>query len=137
MDKLELEALNKYSSGYMEVAVDEESFRLSDGTTVYSPQTGSDHEGRTIFEIGVGERAGRADYFQLEKWAAAFAASAAHPQIEISFDDFAESELDWSDDSTGEDYWGELESDLSESLPAFAANGQRPDGYSQSCWNIP
>jgi ankyrin repeat protein len=101
------------NSWYMEVALDEESFRLSEGETYYLPETGSDHESRMIAEIGVGWREDEADHVDLEEWASTFAGRAADPAIEIDIEDFGNSEVDWHDDTTGEDYWGDLESDYS------------------------
>jgi hypothetical protein len=98
-------------SWYREIAVRADSVELSEGAISYSPDVGSDCENRTLIEIGVGWREENADLVALEDWLAGFANEAADPEIEVSFDDFGESQLDWSDDIDGADYWEGLESD--------------------------
>jgi hypothetical protein len=99
------------NSSYMDATVRDGSFELSEGASYYSPDVGSDHENRTVIEIGVGWREGNVDLVELEDWIVAFAEQAANPEIEVSFEDFGDRDPNWHDDSDGEEYWEHLDSD--------------------------
>lgn len=95
----------------MDMTLDDESFRISEFESHNEEGFGRDHFSRELVEIGVGWRGGQVEMTDLGEWIAMFASRAASPAVELSFEDFGESEVNWADETTGDAYWSELDSD--------------------------
>lgn len=97
------------SSGCLSLKIDEESVCLSTGETIYDPLVGSDSKTQDIAEVGVGWRSefvtGSA------RWLAEFTRRAGDSGYKVLFEDFVDSHVDWSDDSTGDRLWQSLDTD--------------------------
>jgi hypothetical protein len=98
------------NTGYQDLTIDDESIRFTTWEYLYNPDIGGDSQDLDNYEIGVGWRHVSADLTELEDWVAWLQRRAENPDIEVSFEDFADSAIDWYDETDGSALWDTLDS---------------------------
>lgn len=101
-------------SHYQSMKFDEESISIDSGNTYYDPAVGGDHESRTLLEIGDTWREAECGWGDVKSWISSFMALASAPETEVHIEDFAESEVDWNDETTGDSFWALIKDDEDE-----------------------
>jgi hypothetical protein len=100
------------SWGVQSLTIDEEYIQFTTGESIYTPgPIGGEFQSVDELEVGIGWRTGPADLWDLVEWVADLYNRAEEPTIEVCFDDFAESQIDWYDDTDGSALWETLDSD--------------------------
>jgi hypothetical protein len=99
----------KGSHHFKSLIIDDESICLRHTTVIYDPAIGSDIQSSNLIEIGEGWRDSEADHYDIEDWVNQFKNFAEDDSINVSYDDFNESEIDWHDEMNGKNYWPKLD----------------------------
>ncbi len=91
--------------------LDEETFCLETGETIYDPAIGSDHTSWKTFEVNVaGER--YEAMLSLDAWFSGFAMRLENPEMRLEIDNFGDAlDLEWEEDGPSRDRWGDLPSE--------------------------
>ena len=103
--------ISEGNSGYQSLNIDEECVEFSTGENIYSPGIGNDHQTLFKAQVGVGWRTEIADFVELEDWVVDLLNRAKEATIELSFEDYADSTINWYDDTEGDSIWQTLSSD--------------------------